>query len=450
MADTVLTELKIHDFDSLEQMSQHESEIGGNDLVFTPDMSAKLFLFKHAWADYLVSDMSWLRADTFSWHSGDKYKTAYNHLTNDMRTVYAWVDRAGSYGFNIYTESATPSVGDNIYDENGSVIGSCSSFNSGSLGWTGSDGTTYSAWLRSVGDDLPSARTETIGNITITYYLAQDGHKICLPDQESNIVALYESTGVAWYYILDTENKQFKLPRTKYGFTGLRDSVGGYVAPAVPNITAGFRTGSWKTDAVSASTSGAATQTVGGNTKAYEGGSNAYTYVDTTIDASASDPTYQDGATVQPPATQMYLYFYVGNFEQSAVEQTAGLNAELFNNKADRNLLNTTDNVDIVIESQLPTEDNGYTWYRKYKSGWVEQGGQSDNTKQSVIYTVTLPVPMSNENYTATVTSTVTGNGYILRANSRTTTSFQIRIDTFSAGADPVGVKLWYVCGQAA
>lgn len=33
------------------------------------------------------------------------------------------------------------------------------------------------------------------------------------------------------------------------------------------------------------------------------------------------------------------------------------------------------ENSDYVIESQEPTSANGYTWYRLYKSGWVEQGG---------------------------------------------------------------------------
>lgn len=365
MADTVLTELKIHDFDTLEQYLQHESEIGDNDISFTPDMSTKLFLFKHAWADYLVSDVSWLRADTFSWQSGDVYKAAYDHLTNDMRTVYAWADRAGSYGFNVYTESATPSVGDNIYDENGSVIGSCSSFNSSFLGWTDSDGTTYSSWLREVSSDFPSARTETIGDITITYYLAQDGHKICLPDQESNIVALYESTGVAWYYILDTENKQFKLPREN-----------------------------------------------------------------------------KDGK---------YLYFYVGNFEQDAVEQTAGLNTELFNNKADRNLLNTTDNVDIVIESQLPTAENNYTWYRKYKSGWVEQGGISSVTGYATTSNsnITLPVEMSDINYT--VVATINGAGEnVAVGNSvskKSTAAISLRINFNSSLTRTMS---WQVSGMSA
>ena len=30
-----------------------------------------------------------------------------------------------------------------------------------------------------------------------------------------------------------------------------------------------------------------------------------------------------------------------------------------------------------VIDFQEPTSANNYTWYRKYKSGWVEQGGKN-------------------------------------------------------------------------
>lgn len=29
---------------------------------------------------------------------------------------------------------------------------------------------------------------------------------------------------------------------------------------------------------------------------------------------------------------------------------------------------------DFVIDYQVPTAANNYTWYRRYKSGWVEQG----------------------------------------------------------------------------
>lgn len=60
---------------------------------------------------------------------------------------------------------------------------------------------------------------------------------------------------------------------------------------------------------------------------------------------------------------------------------------------------------DYVIESQLPTADNDYTWYRKYKSGWVEQGGISA-TGSGTSGTITLPIAMQDNNYTA-----IAGNG---------------------------------------
>lgn len=48
---------------------------------------------------------------------------------------------------------------------------------------------------------------------------------------------------------------------------------------------------------------------------------------------------------------------------------------------------------DYVIESQFPTAENNYTWFRKYKSGWVEQGGYY--TGPGTITEVTLLFPVS-------------------------------------------------------
>lgn len=57
-------------------------------------------------------------------------------------------------------------------------------------------------------------------------------------------------------------------------------------------------------------------------------------------------------------------------------------------------------NADYVIESQNPTAQNNYTWYRKYKSGWVEQGGYIASTSTSDdSKSVTLPVQMANTDY---------------------------------------------------
>lgn len=332
MADTVLTDLKIHDFDSLAQMSQHESEIGDNDLVFTPDLSCRLPLLTPMWFDHIANDVSWLRADTFSWHSGDVYKAAYEHLVGDCPPLYAWYSEA--VGVTFYTDVETPSVGDDVYNENGEQMTHAYQITGVSDGKIFINSQIYA--VRSASRDAVNCEqaSDTIGDITITYYTAEDGHKICLPDQESNLVALYESTGVAWYYILDTENKQFKLPRTKWGFTGLRDSVGGYVAPGLPNITGTLgedqqarNPGNMVGDGVF--------QSLGQMNGKDSDGSSATRSWGVSFDASRSSSIYGNSDTVQPPATQMYLYFYVGNFEQEAVEQTAGLNAEMFNGKAD-------------------------------------------------------------------------------------------------------------------
>ncbi len=54
--------------------------------------------------------------------------------------------------------------------------------------------------------------------------------------------------------------------------------------------------------------------------------------------------------------------------------------------------------IDYVVAWQNPTSENNYTWYRKYKSGWVEQGGQT-RTKGSAATLITLPLKMSNSEY---------------------------------------------------
>lgn len=56
--------------------------------------------------------------------------------------------------------------------------------------------------------------------------------------------------------------------------------------------------------------------------------------------------------------------------------------------------------IDYVIASQAPTAENNYTWYRKYKSGWVEMGGIVSPTNVITEITLVLPVAFSNEHYT--------------------------------------------------
>ena len=124
----------------------------------------------------------------------------------------------------------------------------------------------------------------------------------------------------------------------------MRDTVGKYVEPGLPDhshtVTAAYAPG--------------------GN--AIDGGNN-YQKISsgtlTTDNASASNSIYGNSTTVQPAATQMYLYFYVGNFSQTALENTAGLNAELFNDKLDLDAGNATSTTKkTVIGWMLPDYAN--------------------------------------------------------------------------------------------
>ena len=298
-------------------------------------------LFQAVWSDHLINEVSWLRADTFSWQDGNVYSAAYAHLVNDITgSAITAYEATGSAGTR-YVLSSTPSVGDSLYI----VLYNLSNIN---VKIIVAHSTITSISGNSITDSFNYTYTLTgnsASNLTILYYdgyvhtiPAKDGHKIALSDHESTILDLYNSRGVAWYYILDLSNTRFKLPRTKWGFTGLRNNVENYVEAGLPNITGSIGLGG--TPSIIATSAGTGAFTLSNKyTSAPNAGS--YTGYQTALfSASNSNSTYGNSNTVQPRATQMYLYFYVGNYIQTAIEQTAGLNAELFNGKLDLNVAN--------------------------------------------------------------------------------------------------------------
>ena len=146
------------------------------------NINSSLPMFTHFWSDHIYNDVSYLRADTFSWHYYNIYKTGYEILEEQ-------------------------------YNNENSIL-------------------------------------ETKNGIT--FKCTPDGFRIADISQQDTIRLLYENTGIAWYYIIDTENKRFKLPRT-----------------------------------------------------------------------------------AQPLATQMYLYFYIGNYKRPETTVDLGEVTETLNNKVD-------------------------------------------------------------------------------------------------------------------
>ena len=105
---------------------------------------------------------------------------------------------------------------------------------------------------------------------------------------------------------------------------------------------------------------------------------------------------------------------------------------------------------DYVIASQTPSADNNYTWYRKYKSGWIEQGGKISTTSSGT--TVNLPVTMSDANYTINATGTQTlGGGDYQKVGWYTQTSTSFKIYSAGGGGSWYSNTIyWQVTGVAA
>lgn len=104
-----------------------------------------------------------------------------------------------------------------------------------------------------------------------------------------------------------------------------------------------------------------------------------------------------------------------------------------------------------VIEFQEPTAANGYTWYRKYADGWVEQGGcfsQTINTGDTK-WSANLLIPMANYYYVTNVQTdgSYSGNTTIQCENNGTT-----KIQGYARAPSGGGSKriMWSVSGMAA
>ena len=286
-------------------------------------------LFFHTWFDFKPVNIGWVNASNYSWLYGSMYQVAYQTLVDQYTPTGTFVADTSYYNCE--------------FSDRQVVITTVPS-NSGTLqqlkDWCDANSYTYNA-ATSIEElecyKTVSSSSETVAGTTITYYRTFNDMKIVVGDaQIANAESIYNSTGVAWYYILDTVNQRFKLPRTKFAETGLRDTVGNYVAAGLPNITGNLNNNADRN--IFDETPSGCFRRDGATMRTWatvDTGSSATGNHLVTFDASKSNSIYGNSTTVQPPATQMYLYFYMGNFTQTAIQNTAGLNATLFNEKVD-------------------------------------------------------------------------------------------------------------------
>lgn len=229
-----------------------------------------------------------------------------------------------------------------------------------------------------------------VDNILFEYKTAVNGHLIADISQKTAIDTLYSETGIADFYILDSTNNQFYLPRNKY-FMQLTDSttlLNNYNKPGLPNITgtfdgidkyAGDPTGAF---AIEKSIKGAT--------------GNGTDYI-ASFDASRCSAVYGNSETVQPPSSNKLLYYKVGHtVTNSGSIDVANVLSDinlLETNKADKDLSNCTK------PYVTGTYQNGASWYRVWSDGWCEQGGLLPSASSAQKVTVTFLKTFSNTNY---------------------------------------------------
>ena len=120
----------------------------------------------------------------------------------------------------------------------------------------------------------------------------------------------------------------------------------------------------------------------------------------------------------------------------------------------------TTGMLDYVIESQTPTAENNYTWFRKYKSGWVEQGGIWTGSwvvgnGTSGTKTINIPVAMNDTHYTVVVEmckGDSTGGDQMWsfhETQGLTTTSFSVVVGGYN-NSRTITRFVWQLSGVAA
>lgn len=94
---------------------------------------------------------------------------------------------------------------------------------------------------------------------------------------------------------------------------------------------------------------------------------------------------------------------------------------------------------DVVVETGQT--DRG--WFRRYRSGWVEQGGTANDAN------IIFPVEFSTTDYTVNAIAQMVSDGVgtisICYANKRTSAiSIQVR---WNGGAKDIAPRMWSACG---
>lgn len=213
-----------------------------------------------------------------------------------------------------------------------------------------------------------------------------------------NFTSSVSTNGSCGFFGLDSSAQKFKVPLLTNVYIKAGQAPSMFGAESLPNIKGSFASVG-NTRGFTNTASGAFT--VGSNKFKGQygggGGRNSSEESDFSFDASRSSSTYQDGAKVNLDHVvyRAYVVLYASAAEEASVAQAQEFMTAL-SGKANVALDNVPSNIDYVVESKVNSDGS---WYRKYKSGWLEQGGIGLTVSGNAAKTVTLIKPFKDTKY---------------------------------------------------
>lgn len=194
-------------------------------------------------------------------------------------------------------------------------------------------------------------------------------------------------------YVIDTTNKTIRLPLLKTFIKMAQLGPGEDIKQGeagLPNITGEFNGGNAVNGDVS---SGAFSIT---NTLTGAGYANSQPQDRVGVfNASNSNAIYGNSNTVTPQYTTLFPWVFVYSAAVAASVAQAAEFQDALSGKVDLATGVAQTDVDYVIDSYV----NGTSWYRIYKSGWCEQGGQTNIASGSGNYSLVFLQEFADTNY---------------------------------------------------
>lgn len=163
------------------------------------------------------------------------------------------------------------------------------------------------------------------------------------------------------------------------------------------------------------------------------------------FDAARCSPVYGKSDTVQPAAVTVNYYIQMYNSSVPLSQANHNLLAEQLPFKLNADLSNLNPGIDFVIDYKYESNEEN-KWYKIYRSGWCEQGGECPTNTSSG--TIEFLKKFKNTNYTLIVSDHIIESSDTGGVDA-SSMSYNKTEETFKYSQASNRSTNWYACRYA-